>query len=626
MKNMDFILNKKCRSYQYKRYRFLPEQIVSVVNEQDIFDLLKNPRVKVFGSDLKEKKNPFIQEKKAEEGQLKIGVFRVGGIGDTLQLGAHCQAIKRKFPNSFLSAYVRDAKSAEVMKYNRFVNRTYQVGVASWDKLVDLHSKKHDIFYDFRYAVKIIFNTNKFPEYKKQTDEKFLEYKNIYKDFCKSNYKIERYGKNLINFSNMVACLEGSTDDLTFDLKENSCGYAKSLERQQYITIHVSCGKFRETKSWFIERWTNIVNYLVDKGYTVVQVGDKGETLICNALNLLGLTNIQETAHIIKGASYHIDTEGGIVHLAKAVKTPSIVIFGSTPVEAFGYTNNINLRSDKCSPCWYKTKDWNEKCPNGYKILKCLDLITIDMVKKSIDKFNKEKIKDIHEKPIVSIIIPVFNQLKYFDITISSILNNTKENIEIIIIDNGSNQEIKDYLNKFKQSKMIKIITNEKNLGFSKANNQGAKIAEGKYLCFLNSDVKVGKDWLKKLIEGIEECKSIGMVGVSGGKLDRNFRCVGIIRNNKELYNYLEGWCFLIYKEIFEKLNGFDEDFTPAFSEDADLSLRLRRSGYRTKIVEDVNIQHYGNKTVFGQNDFNVEEISFLNSKKLKEKMKILKR
>jgi GT2 family glycosyltransferase len=88
----------------------------------------------------------------------------------------------------------------------------------------------------------------------------------------------------------------------------------------------------------------------------------------------------------------------------------------------------------------------------------------------------------------------------------------------------------------------------------------------------------------------------------------------------------LEGWCLLISKKIFEGIGCFDENFTPAFSEDADLSFRLRREGFKTKIVVGVNIIHYGNKTVFSQQDFDVTKVSKENSLKLKEKLKIKNR
>jgi len=622
---MRFVLNDKLGSFRFRTYTFLPKKVIDVINENDICDLLKNKKVKALDLKVVKTETIPIVEKKAKEGQLRIGALRVGGLGDTLQLGCHARAIKRKFPACFLTVYVRDKIAVEIMQYNKWIDKTIQVGMQSWDNIVDRESIRYDIFYDFRYVVKVIFNTDKFPKYKKQTEDIFEQYKKIYNNFCKSNYKLEKLNTNLIDFSNKTACLDGSENDLTFDLKNNFCGYARVMAKQKYITIHVSSGKYRITKSWNIERWQQIVKYLISLGYTIIQLGSKGEPVINNVVDLTGLSNIQETAWILHGSQFHIDTEGGLVHLAKAVNTQSIVIFGATPVECFGYKGNINIRDNSCSPCWYRTIDWEQKCPDGYETPICLDKISVDLVKEAINVFHiqfkdKKEIVSKIERPLVSIIIPVYNQLKYLKVTIDSILNNTKENIELIIIDNGSGNEVKEYLNNYKSSKMIHIITNDKNLGFGKANNQGAKRAQGKYLLFLNSDVKVSNDWLTKLLDGINEEK-IGMVGVAGGRLDKNFRCTGIVRTNDASYNYLEGWCLLLEKQLFDDIGGWDERFF-AFSEDADLSYRIKKCGYKLKIVEGVHIHHYRNRTVYNQNDFDVAKMSLESSNKLKIKIK----
>jgi GT2 family glycosyltransferase len=263
------------------------------------------------------------------------------------------------------------------------------------------------------------------------------------------------------------------------------------------------------------------------------------------------------------------------------------------------------------------------KCPNGFENPKCLENISIEIVNKAIqefeEKYKNKRVNLKNDNPLISIIIPVLNQFKYLLTTINSILNSTKENIEIIIVDNNSDNEVKEYLKGLKRFKMIKIITNEKNLGFGKANNQGVKIAEGKYICLLNSDIKVGEGWLNTLVNGFDN--KTGITGASGGYLDRDCKCVGITRNENDRYDYLEGWCLLICRDLYNQLGGFDERFE-CFSEDADLSFRFRRAGYKTKLVSGVNIHHFANKTVFSQTDFNVEEVSKRSSAFLKEKLK----
>ena len=78
---------------------------------------------------------------------------------------------------------------------------------------------------------------------------------------------------------------------------------------------------------------------------------------------LNGQTTLDETALLIKHGLCHIDTEGGLVHLAHAVHGRCVVLFGPTPAEFFGYTQNINLEPSGCKACWFTTKTWLIECP-----------------------------------------------------------------------------------------------------------------------------------------------------------------------------------------------------------------------------------------------------------------------
>jgi len=77
---------------------------------------------------------------------------------------------------------------------------------------------------------------------------------------------------------------------------------------------------------------------------------------------LNGQTTLDETALLIKHGLCHVDTEGGLVHLAAAVHSRCVVAFGPTPVEFFGYPQNINLAPSGCTACWFATKTWLVEC------------------------------------------------------------------------------------------------------------------------------------------------------------------------------------------------------------------------------------------------------------------------
>jgi len=96
------------------------------------------------------------------------------------------------------------------------------------------------------------------------------------------------------------------------------------------------------------------------------------------------------------------------------------------------------------------------------------------------------------DKPIVSIVIPVYNAYKYVDKCISSVLNQTYTNLEIICVDDGSTDGSENILDKFcQQDSRVKVI-HQVNQGESKARNVGLDIASGHYIAFVDDD-----DWLE---------------------------------------------------------------------------------------------------------------------------------
>ena len=95
-------------------------------------------------------------------------------------------------------------------------------------------------------------------------------------------------------------------------------------------------------------------------------------------------------------------------------------------------------------------------------------------------------------KELVSIVIPTYGRYKELFKAIDSVINQTYENIEIIIIDDNANDlilrnKIKENLQKYAQVQ-IQYVANPKNLGGGKSRNIGIEIAKGKYLAFLDDD------------------------------------------------------------------------------------------------------------------------------------------
>lgn len=215
--------------------------------------------------------------------------------------------------------------------------------------------------------------------------------------------------------------------------------------------------------------------------------------------------------------------------------------------------------------------------------------------------------------PLVSIVALSYNQVDYTDKFVESVIKYTDSAFELIIIDNASSKESIAHLQKLDEKyKELKVIYNDQNVGFPKGINQAIQAAKGSYILVANNDIMVTDGWLERMIEVAESDESIGLVGpisnsVSGVQLDNNAK----YSTMEEMYEYssivkdrnkgkLEAFpriaflCTLIKREVIDKIGGLDERFTPGNFEDDDFCLRAQLAGYKTIIVKDVFIHHFG--------------------------------
>lgn len=127
--------------------------------------------------------------------------------------------------------------------------------------------------------------------------------------------------------------------------------------------------------------------------FMLVQLGMEREGFNCNFqgidINLRGKTDLEDLKVVLKNSALHIDTEGGLVHLRHAVQGgPSIVLFGPTSPEIYGYKENLNLRSDTCPiPCEWIANDWVQYCPRRLEKNICLRSLTPVFVFQQIQSF-----------------------------------------------------------------------------------------------------------------------------------------------------------------------------------------------------------------------------------------------
>ncbi len=218
--------------------------------------------------------------------------------------------------------------------------------------------------------------------------------------------------------------------------------------------------------------------------------------------------------------------------------------------------------------------------------------------------------------PLVSIIL-----LNYYGITdtmecIDSLLNQSYDNYEIIVLDNGTRDKDYDRLERIYGDR-IELMKSSRNLGYSKGNNKASDYAKGKYIWFLNNDTIVEKDALEELIRAIKKHDNVGIVM----PLEYSYYDRTDLRSNQLFYNrfglrskrsifsrmnyikdeysnegcievsYASGSALLIEKKLFFRLGKFDNEMF-AYNEDVDLSFRCWTRGFRIVLVPSSKIYH----------------------------------
>lgn len=212
--------------------------------------------------------------------------------------------------------------------------------------------------------------------------------------------------------------------------------------------------------------------------------------------------------------------------------------------------------------------------------------------------------------PSVSILVLNYNGKRYLKDCFKSLkqLNYPKNRLEVIMGDNASSDDSVEYVKK--EFPWVKVLRFDKNFGFPEGNNKCPKYAKGEYICFLNNDTKVDRDWLIELIKGFDYDKEIAICGSKLLLYDRqdivnsaggwitaigNGVPMGLEEKDQgfsepKFVGYVSGASMLIKKKSFFRLGQFDPKFT--YCEDVDICWRAWLYGHKVFYVPTSIVYH----------------------------------
>ena len=187
-------------------------------------------------------------------------------------------------------------------------------------------------------------------------------------------------------------------------------------------------------------------------------------------------------------------------------------------------------------------------------------------------------------------------------------------NYEVVVVDNASTDgSIAEIESSFGSDSRMKIVENNENMGHAEGCNIGARMTDGKYIVFLDSDIEFDdKNWLWELVKAMEGDASVGLaqakIVLSENKQCLDYVCVAVDalgtwtatygskenehREKIEILAASSGCC-IARRLVFNKVGGFDSDYF-IYDDDTDLSLRTRVIGYRILFVPSAVVIHRG--------------------------------
>ena len=240
----------------------------------------------------------------------------------------------------------------------------------------------------------------------------------------------------------------------------------------------------------------------------------------------------------------------------------------------------------------------------------------------------------------VSIVIVNYNTLLLVKNCIDSIIAKTAcVNYEIIVVDNASTDNSKEY---FSNDTRIKYIYNEKNLGFGLANNVGIKIAKGRNIFLLNPDTLLLNNAIKILSDFLDKHPKVGCCGgnlynadlepihsysmmlpsylwelnlLFASKIEKilwgkNAQFNHTLKNRK--VGYICGADMMLRRSVLDQVGCFSDRFF-LYYEDTELSYRIKQAGYEIISVPKAEIQHLVGKSMGGK-EFNPLRVKFVES------------
>ena len=214
------------------------------------------------------------------------------------------------------------------------------------------------------------------------------------------------------------------------------------------------------------------------------------------------------------------------------------------------------------------------------------------------------------EKHLVSVVVLNWNGIRVLNQCLGSLRTQTYTPLEIIVVDNASTDDSVDFIRE--RFPDVRLVVNEKNLGFGGGNNVGIQASQGKYVMMLNNDTRLDPKCIEELKGSLEKDRRYG---VCASKIlleyeDNLIDAAGIVvcpdglsigrgrlekgdRYDEEMEVFFASDCACLYRrEMLEDIGLYDEDFF-AYADETDMGWRAQLAGWRCIYNPKAVVHHF---------------------------------
>ncbi|MBI1953053.1 MAG: glycosyltransferase family 2 protein [Candidatus Omnitrophica bacterium] len=195
------------------------------------------------------------------------------------------------------------------------------------------------------------------------------------------------------------------------------------------------------------------------------------------------------------------------------------------------------------------------------------------------------------QPPACDIVIPVWNQPELTARCLQSLERCRETRARLILVDNGSDAPTQELLERARARRpdSIRVLRNERNLGFIRATNQGIRAGDSDWVCLLNNDTVVAPGWLSEMIQVAQADPRIGLVNPTSNSLGFPLSAPSVDEQAKTLRDQRGRWaelstalgfCLLARRSLLNQVGLLDESFGMGNFDDDDLSRRVRQAGF----------------------------------------------